>query len=54
VPISRIPDFLRATAVALEARFPGVRPVAFGHLGDGNLHYNVAHAPGQTVEALLA
>jgi FAD/FMN-containing dehydrogenase len=54
VPISRIPDFLRATAAVLEARFPGVRPVAFGHLGDGNLHYNVAHAPGHTVEALLA
>ncbi|APW39856.1 hydroxyacid dehydrogenase [Rhodoferax koreense] len=54
VPISRIPDFLRATAAALEARFPGVRPVAFGHLGDGNLHYNVAHAPGQSVTALIA
>jgi FAD/FMN-containing dehydrogenase len=54
VPISRIPDFLRATAAVLEARFPGVRPVAFGHLGDGNLHYNVAHAPGQSEEALLA
>lgn len=43
VPISRIPDFLVATAAALQARFPGVRPVAFGHLGDGNLHYNVSH-----------
>jgi len=54
VPISRIPAFLKATAAVLEARFPGVRPVAFGHLGDGNLHYNVAHAPGQAVEALFA
>ena len=43
VPISRIGDFLFATAAALQARFPGVRPVAFGHLGDGNLHYNVSH-----------
>ncbi len=43
VPISRIPDFLRDTAAALQAAFPGVRPVAFGHLGDGNLHYNVSH-----------
>lgn len=43
VPISRIPDFLVATAAELQARFPGVRPVAFGHLGDGNLHYNVSH-----------
>nr|WP_315233879.1 FAD-binding oxidoreductase [uncultured Albidiferax sp.] len=54
VPISRIPDFLRTTAAVLEAGFPGVRPVAFGHLGDGNLHYNVAHAPGQSTEALFA
>ncbi|XAH23821.1 FAD-binding oxidoreductase [Xylophilus sp. GW821-FHT01B05] len=54
VPISRIPDFLRATAAALEARFPGVRPVAFGHLGDGNLHYNVSHPVGQTPSAVFA
>ncbi|AVS74775.1 FAD-binding oxidoreductase [Paracidovorax cattleyae] len=46
VPISRIPDFLAATAAALQERFPGVRPVAFGHLGDGNLHYNVSHPAG--------
>ena len=54
VPISRIPSFLAATAAALQARFPGVRPVAYGHLGDGNLHYNVSHAPGQPVAALFA
>ena len=54
VPISRIPDFLRATAAALQARFPGVRPVAFGHLGDGNLHYNVSYAPGSSTADLFA
>ncbi|KQP13612.1 FAD-binding oxidoreductase [Pseudorhodoferax sp. Leaf267] len=54
VPISRIPDFLAATAAALQARFPGVRPVAFGHLGDGNLHYNVSHAPSATPAELFA
>ncbi|MBS3017557.1 putative FAD-linked oxidoreductase [Comamonas sp. PE63] len=54
VPISRIPDFLAATAAALQAQFPGVRPVAFGHLGDGNLHYNVSHSPDSTVAALFA
>jgi FAD/FMN-containing dehydrogenase len=53
VPISRIPDFLRATASALQLKFPGVRPVAFGHLGDGNLHYNVSYAPGSSPAALL-
>jgi FAD/FMN-containing dehydrogenase len=54
VPVSRIPAFLHATAQALEARFPGVRPVAFGHLGDGNLHYNVSAPLGQSSAALLA
>ena len=54
VPISRIPDFLEATAAALQAQFPGVRPVTFGHLGDGNLHYNVSHAPDGPVATLFA
>jgi len=54
VPISQIPAFLKATAAALQAQFPGVRPVAFGHLGDGNLHYNVAHPPGQHAAFVLA
>ncbi|MDR6213794.1 FAD-binding oxidoreductase [Paracidovorax wautersii] len=54
VPISRIPDFLAATDAALQARFPGVRPVAFGHLGDGNLHYNVSHPLGGTPADLFA
>ncbi|WP_454733703.1 MULTISPECIES: FAD-binding oxidoreductase [Cupriavidus] len=54
VPISRIPAFVRGTAAALEARFPGVRPVVFGHLGDGNLHYNVSHAPHQSAAAVFA
>ena len=41
VPISRIPAFVRATDEALARAIPGVRLVDFGHLGDGNLHYNV-------------
>ena len=41
VPISRIPDFVRATDALLQQAIPGVRLVNFGHLGDGNLHYNV-------------
>jgi FAD/FMN-containing dehydrogenase len=40
VPVPRIPDFLKAADAALEARFPGTRPCVFGHLGDGNLHFN--------------
>ena len=42
VPISRIGDFIRETDALLAERFPGIRMVSFGHLGDGNLHYNVS------------
>jgi len=41
VPVSRIPDFVAATDALLIQAIPGVRLVNFGHLGDGNLHYNV-------------
>ncbi|WP_454688453.1 FAD-binding oxidoreductase [Achromobacter aloeverae] len=54
VPISRIADFVRTTNGLLQASFPGVTHVIFGHLGDGNLHYNVAPAPGQAEAELLA
>ena len=40
VSVSRIPDFIGTAAGALEQKFPGVRIICFGHLGDGNLHYN--------------
>jgi FAD/FMN-containing dehydrogenase len=42
------------TNEALQAAFPGIRHVIFGHLGDGNLHYNVARGEGWTEEKLLA
>ena len=41
LPISSIPRFVAGTDAALAKAFPGVRLVNFGHLGDGNLHYNV-------------
>jgi FAD/FMN-containing dehydrogenase len=41
LPIGSIPAFVEATDAELHRRFPGVRLVNFGHLGDGNLHYNV-------------
>lgn len=40
VAVGRIPEFIREGQAALEARFPGVKLICFGHLGDGNLHYN--------------
>jgi D-lactate dehydrogenase (cytochrome) len=42
VPISRIADFIETTDVLLQQAAPGCRMVTFGHLGDGNLHYNVS------------
>jgi FAD/FMN-containing dehydrogenase len=46
IPVSRIPAFCRETDALLRQLIPGVRLVNFGHLGDGNLHYNV-QAPAQ-------
>ena len=42
VPVSRIPEFLERAGAALRERWPDVRIVAFGHIGDGNLHYNLS------------
>ncbi|WP_457280086.1 FAD-binding oxidoreductase [Polaromonas sp. P5_D5] len=41
INVSRIPEFVTETNALLLARFPGARMVVYGHLGDGNLHYNV-------------
>ncbi|WP_028454077.1 FAD-binding oxidoreductase [Chitinilyticum litopenaei] len=41
VPISSIPDFLDECGAALQAAYPNILIIAFGHLGDGNLHYNL-------------
>ena len=46
VPVSRIPAYIEATDAALQAQHPGCRLVNFGHLGDGNLHYNVQAPAG--------
>ncbi|MBX6316832.1 FAD-binding oxidoreductase [Pigmentiphaga sp.] len=45
VPTSRIAAFVAATDAMLQAAVPGVRHITFGHLGDGNLHYNVSRPP---------
>lgn len=46
VPVSRIPAFIERADAALRQAFPGVRIVAFGHAGDGNLHYNPSMPQG--------
>jgi FAD/FMN-containing dehydrogenase len=54
VPISRIAEFIAVTDAALLSAFPGMRMVTFGHLGDGNLHYNVSPPEGGDPRAFLA
>ena len=54
VPVSRMPAFLDAGRIAVEARFPGARVLAFGHLGDGNIHFNVRAPAGEDAGAWLA
>ena len=46
VPVSRIADFIGEAGATLSQRFPGVRIDAFGHVGDGNIHYDVLGPPG--------
>ena len=54
VPISQVPEFIRRADAAVTARCPGVRPVAFGHIGDGNVHYNLQQPVGADDAAFLA
>jgi D-lactate dehydrogenase (cytochrome) len=46
VPVAAVPDFIEEANAAMEKLIPGSRPVPFGHLGDGNIHYNVSQPIG--------
>lgn len=50
VPVEAMPAFIDAAVPAIEAAFPGVEAVAFGHLGDGNVHFHVIAPAGATTE----
>ena len=54
VPIASIPDFISEAAKIIEAISPGARIVCFGHMGDGNLHYNVSQPVGADKQAYLS
>jgi FAD/FMN-containing dehydrogenase len=53
LPVSSIADFIAGTEPQLQAAFPGCQLVCFGHLGDGNLHFNVAPPAGVANEDFL-
>jgi len=46
VPVDRMPEFVEAAVPAIETAWPGTEAVAFGHLGDGNVHFHVIAPPG--------
>ncbi|GJE16432.1 FAD-binding oxidoreductase [Methylobacterium marchantiae] len=53
VPLARIADFLDAAIAACEAEMPGLRVCAFGHFGDGNIHFNLSQPVGMEKAAFL-
>jgi FAD/FMN-containing dehydrogenase len=54
VPVSRIAEFIARADAALLAAFPQVRIVCFGHIGDGNLHYNLSRPDAQSNAEFIA
>jgi len=54
VPVARIPQFLEEAGAAVLAAMPRARICAFGHLGDGNIHYNISQPVGADKAAFIA
>src|SRR3954465_4907402 len=54
VPVAAVPDFIAEANAAVIKLVPGARPVPFGHLGDGNIHYNVSQPVGADTAGFLA
>jgi FAD/FMN-containing dehydrogenase len=53
VPVAKVPEFLSRAVAAIEDFMPGARPIPFGHLGDGNIHFNVSQPIGMDKQAYL-
>ncbi|WP_160123673.1 FAD-binding oxidoreductase [Rhodovarius lipocyclicus] len=53
VPVSKVPEMIRRSSDALRALIPGSRPVPFGHMGDGNIHMNLAQPLDMDAKAFL-
>ena len=54
VPVAAVPQFLEEASAAVKALVPGCRPIPFGHLGDGNVHFNVSQPVGADMKQFLA
>jgi D-lactate dehydrogenase (cytochrome) len=53
VPTALVPAFIEAASAAVGAALPGIRPCPFGHLGDGNIHFNLTQPEGMDKAAYL-
>jgi D-lactate dehydrogenase (cytochrome) len=54
VPVSRVAEFIVRASAAVTERLPGIRPIAFGHVGDGNIHFNLTQPDSADTAAYLA
>jgi FAD/FMN-containing dehydrogenase len=54
VPVSRVAEFINRAILLVTERLPGIRPMAFGHIGDGNIHFNLTQPEGADRRAYLA
>jgi len=54
VPVSKVPELIRRATEACEKLVPGIRCMPFGHLGDGNIHFNLVQPEGADAAAFLA
>ena len=54
VPVARVPELIEQGAAVLERAVPGVRILPFGHVGDGNMHYNLLQPEAMTADAFRA
>jgi len=53
VPVASVAKFITKASQAVTERLPGIRPVAFGHVGDGNVHFNLSQPVGADRQAFL-
>jgi len=54
VPIAKVPAFIEQANAAVTRHTPGCRPFPFGHLGDGNIHYNIGQPEGMEPKVFMA
>jgi len=54
VPVDKSPEFIRRAVAAVTEALPGIRPLPFGHVGDGNIHFNLSQPPGMDTGEFLS